>query len=163
MDDSLQELATWAAPLVATLSDSARRRLLRRIATALADRQARRIRRQQNPDGSPFEPRKKASAARAALGRSVRARAKASGPMFEKLRQRQHLKAANDAAAATVGFLGRAARIARIHQLGLLDAPAPGQAGVRYPARELLGLTSTDRAMVRDFVLDALAHGRAAR
>lgn len=155
MNDSLQELATWAAPLLARLRPIATRQLMRRIAASLASSQTRRIRQQQNPDGTPYAPRK-VSAARAALAGSVRARVQARGAMFAKLGTRTHLKAKSDAEAVTVGFLSRAARIARVHQYGLMDTPAPGQAEVRYPARELLGFTEADRAMVRDHFIDAI-------
>ena len=54
-------------------------------------------------------------------------------------------------------ILGRAARIAAIHQYGLADKPSRGANEVRYPRRELLGFTDADLDQVRDTLLAALA------
>ena len=58
MSDNLNELATWAAPLMAKLSGQERRAMMRELATGLRKRQSDRIKAQQNPDGSSFVPRK---------------------------------------------------------------------------------------------------------
>lgn len=60
MSDDLSQLATWAEPLMAKLSPADRRKLTSTIARELRRSQQRRIRRQENPDGSKFEPRKRA-------------------------------------------------------------------------------------------------------
>ncbi|MDF3821710.1 phage virion morphogenesis protein [Leptospira sp. 96542] len=158
MSDSFEELADWAAPLLAVLEPPARRQLMRRIAAALANNQSRRIARQQNPDGTPYEPRKKSQQGQI-RERLAQGRGRIRRAMFTKLRTRSHLKTKGDAVQAAVGFMSRAARIARIHQFGLMDSPAPGVREVRYAQRELLGFTEADRAMVRDFILDALGRG----
>ncbi|MEK6383108.1 MAG: phage virion morphogenesis protein [Paraburkholderia tropica] len=43
-----------------------------------------------------------------------------------------------------LGFAGRVARIARVHQLGELASGAPCGPNVQYPARRLLGFTDVD-------------------
>ena len=57
MTDNLNELATWAAPLMAKLSGQERRAMMRELATGLRKRQSDRIKAQQNPDGSAYVPR----------------------------------------------------------------------------------------------------------
>lgn len=74
--------------------------------------------------------------------------------MFRKLRQARFLRAGADAREAWAGFAGRIARIARIHQEGLLDRPTPRAREIRYPERQLLGLTAEDRADLIDTILD---------
>ncbi|PMS20195.1 hypothetical protein C0Z18_12265 [Trinickia dabaoshanensis] len=52
-----------------------------------------------------------------------------------------------------VGFGGRMARLARVHQFGEKATINPGGPEYRYPARVLLGLTDVERVMVRDHLL----------
>ena len=152
MADALQQLEQWVEPLVAAMEPVAQRVLLREIAAGLRRSQAERIQQQRNPDGSPYEPRKLQPAKGPAA--SERARIKA---MFSKLRTTRFLKASTTATEAAVGFVGRAARIAQIHQDGLLDKPSPGARAIQYPARELLGLTDEEAELVKDIVLKHLS------
>ena len=73
--------------------------------------------------------------------------------MFRKLRLSKHLTAGATDAEAWAGFSGAAVRVARIHQEGRADSPGKGQAKVRYPKRELIGLTDADRQIMLDAVL----------
>lgn len=77
--------------------------------------------------------------------------------MFVKLRTARWLKANATADGAEVGFVGRVARLARVHQEGLQDRAAPGGKMIRYPERPLLGFSERDRAVVRDLLLEHLA------
>ena len=149
MADDLQALETWAEPLLATLAPARRRTLARSIGQALRRSQAARIAQQRNPDGSAYEPRKttKARLQKGAIRRI----------MFEKLRAARHLKVQTDEEGVAVGFLGRTARIARVHQLGLRDQVQPGGPQYDYPARELLGLTEAEREQIKDLLLQHLA------
>ena len=72
--------------------------------------------------------------------------------MFTKLRTARWLRISGSADAAEVGFAGRVARIASIHQDGLRDRAAPHAPEVRYPQRVLLGFTNADRERIRDFL-----------
>jgi len=76
--------------------------------------------------------------------------------MFAKLRQAKHLKVQSSADAIAIGFMGRVARIARVHQYGLRDRPERGQAEVQYERRELLGFTDADLELIRDQLLEHL-------
>jgi phage virion morphogenesis protein len=152
MADDLHALETWAGPLLAKLTRSEIRRLAAEIARDLRRSQQRRIAAQQNADGAPFEPRKpQAKRLRDQAGALRR------GAMFQKLRLAKHLRIATDVEGAVVGFLGRAARIAAVHQFGETDQVQPGGPSVRYPARELLGFSPADIEHVRDQLLHHLA------
>ena len=145
----LEALEQWAAPLVAALSPAARRGLLRVLALDLRRSQQQRIARQQNPDGSAYAPRR-----RLRDERSGRIRRRA---MFQRIRQARHLKTTVEGDAVRVGFRGRVARIARVHQDGGIDAVRPGGALVRYARRQLLGFSEADRDRLRERLLAHLA------
>ena len=65
--------------------------------------------------------------------------------MFKKLRLARNLKAGASDAEAWVGFVGRAARIARVHQEGRVDRPSSGQKPVRYAKRVLIGPSAAEK------------------
>ena len=73
--------------------------------------------------------------------------------MFSKLRQARYLRAESDSTGLAVGFVGRVARVARIHQYGESDRVAPGGPEYKYDARVLLGFTPDDLDMIRDMLL----------
>jgi phage virion morphogenesis protein len=52
-----------------------------------------------------------------------------------------------------VGFFGRVARIARVHQEGLTDKVAKKGPKYHYPARPLLGFSATDQALIGESLL----------
>jgi phage gpG-like protein len=87
------------------------------------------------------------------VNRGSRLRARA---MFRRLKSGRFLKADASANEAWVGFAGRIAAIARIHQQGLFDRPTPRSREVRYAERQLLGLTAQDRAAILDAVVEHL-------
>lgn len=147
MSDDLQQLDDWIAPLIEKLSAQQRRVLAKEIARDLRNSQRDRIKAQQNPDGSGFEPRKSLES------RSGRVRRKG---MFTKLRTAKYLKLRTGSDAAAVGFTGRIAYIARVHQEGLRTRVAPGGASHNYARRELLGFTAADRERIRDSLIDHL-------
>src|SRR5699024_4439539 len=113
-----------------------RKQLNRNIARDLRRRQRERIKAQQNPDGSPYEPRKPQHWKQGAIKRQA---------MFRRLRTARYLKARGFTNKAVVGFTGRGAHIARVHQYGLSAPVEPGGPRYRYPSRRLLGHTSAGR------------------
>ncbi|MGE5563119.1 MAG: phage virion morphogenesis protein [Bacillota bacterium] len=145
--------------LLANLDAGQRRALARRVGTDLRRSQIQRVRAQLNPDGSPFQPRKpKTEQLRGKKGR-IKRKAK-RGPMFRKLMAARRLRLQATASGVSLGFADNAtARIARVHQFGLPDRVnrRPNAPTAQYPARELLGLTQADRAMILDRVLEALS------
>lgn len=77
-------------------------------------------------------------------------------PMFRRLRTARFLKTSATPDGVEVGFSGVAARIARVHQLGLRDKVNDSGAMVTYPRRELLGLSKADRMAIARQVIDSL-------
>lgn len=76
--------------------------------------------------------------------------------MFRKLRLGKNLRSGGTDAEAWVGFSGRAAEIAGVHQEGGTDRPAAKAKPVRYARRVLLGLSEADRALLADRLFDHL-------
>lgn len=151
MANNLEALETWAAVLLDRLEPNERGKLARSIGQELRRSQQKRVMAQENPDGSKFAPRKQ----RNLRGKQGRVRRKLA--MFKKLRTASYLKVRGDSNAVTVGFTGRIARIARVHQFGLKDRAERGAPHVRYEQRELLGFTESDLDLIRDALLDHLA------
>lgn len=125
-------------PLIDNASDTQRRRFARTVATRLRNNQAARIKAQQNPDGSAFAPRKSGNR-----------------NMFEKIRQRPHLRSVVNKQQIRVGFFGYIARIAGIHQGGKIGQVSP-DLSVRYHRRELLGFSADDLKMIESLAIEQL-------
>ena len=141
------DIEALAGALLRRVDAGERSKILRVMARALRSSQAARIARQQDPDGQPFAARKAQPAGRLRRGGTIKRKA-----MFRKLRNTSNLKAGSTDTEAWAGFSGRAARIARVHQEGLDDAPAKGGKPVRYARRVLLGDTEADRQVLLDIL-----------
>lgn len=146
----LEALEDWAAGLLGQLQPAARNQLTRSIGQALRRSQQQRIIAQGNPDGSKYAPRKQRNL------RGKQGRIKRQVKMFKKLRTASFLKVQGDGNAISVGFTGRVARIARVHQYGLKDRAERGAPEVKYEQREVLGFTSEDLDLIRDSLLQHL-------
>lgn len=146
----LQALEDWAGLLLHRIAPAARTSLARTIAQQLRRSQQQRVTAQRNPDGSQYVPRKQ----RDLRGKQGRIQRKLK--MFRKLRTASYLKARGDSNLVSVGFTGRIARIARVHQYGLKDRAERGAPDVRYEQREVLGFTDADLELIRDTLLTHL-------
>jgi phage virion morphogenesis protein len=144
MANNLEALETWAAVLLDRLEPGERSKLARSIGQELRRSQQKRVMAQENPDGSKFAPRKHRDL------RGKQGRVKRKLAMFKKLRTTSYLKVRGDSNGVSVGFTGRIARIARVHQYGLKDRAERGAPDVRYEQRELLGFTEADKVVIRD-------------
>ncbi len=133
LTDIEQELATWLKPYIQGATAEGRREFGRAVSRYLWRSQSNRIRDQKNPDGSPFESRKK--------GRKA---------MFEKIRKRRNLRARYNDTEVSLFFISRISGIAKVHQRGLFASPKAGQERVRYPVRELLGYTKRDIDQIKN-------------
>lgn len=149
MADTLDDLATWATPLLQSLAPASRRAALQEVAKYLRTSQAARIAAQRNPDGSPYEPR-----------RPREQLAKRSGAirrgMFAGLRQARYLQRRATSDMAVVGIRPNVSRVAAVHQYGLRDKVDRSMARspvVRYARRELLGYTTADMQAVEKIIL----------
>ncbi|AGE26910.1 phage virion morphogenesis protein [Pseudomonas poae RE*1-1-14] len=150
MANNLEALETWASVLLERLEPGERVKLARSIGQELRRSQQKRVMAQENPDGSKYAPRKK----RDLRGKQGRIRRRLD--MFKKLRTASYLKIRGDSNAVTVGFTGRIARIARVHQYGLKDRAERGAPDVHYDQRELLGYDEADLKLIRDGLLNYL-------
>lgn len=147
MANNLEALETWAAVLLNRLEPGERSKLARNIGQELRRSQQKRVMAQENPDGSKFAPRKQRNL------RGKQGRVKRKLAMFKKLRTASYLKVRGDSNGVSVGFTGRIARIARVHQYGLKDRAERGAPDVRYEQREVLGFSNADLELVRDRLL----------
>lgn len=132
----LQRVDDWLVALLANLEPSARQRMMRELAQQLRRTQQRNIRLQRNPDGSGYVPRK--VTARTKKGRIKR-------QMFTKLRTTKYLKTAASMNTASVQFVDRVQRIARVHHYGLRDRVNKSRVIVKYPRRALLGFSDESK------------------
>ena len=154
MADDLTALETWCEPLLAKLTAGQRTQVARKIGQALRRSQHQRIVANRAPDGGSYLPRKRrAEPLRAKKGRIKRKR----DAMFQRIGRAAYLKVQASPSDVSVGFFGRVARIARVHQEGRTDRINREGRTARYPVRELLGFTQADTRMVRDLLIEHLA------
>lgn len=130
-----QQLRGWLDGLALSLEPAQSKQLMLSLAQGLRVRTRQRINTQRDPEGNRFIPRK-----RQQIGRIRR------GAMFSQLPRQLKTDYSSDHAA--VGFAGRQAKIARVHQYGLSDRPSRRQQPVRYVRRELLGFSADDKKWI---------------
>ncbi|HHF3840401.1 TPA: phage virion morphogenesis protein [Haemophilus influenzae] len=149
---TVEEVQAKLTALIANLSPQARRQLGRKIGQALRKSQSNRIARQQNPDGSAFEPRKPCKEFRKKKGRIKRK------AMFAKLCTARHLKVRSNGNEVSVGFNGSSAAIAAVHQYGLSASPSKYKDfKVQYAQRELLGFSESDVELIENLIIEQLS------
>ena len=148
--DTFAPLLAELERMTSALDAGQRRRLAMRMGRELRRSQSKRIAAQQNPDGSPFQPRKPRERHG---GGAIR-----RGAMFRKLRQQRWFRIRAMVDGLELGFTPAAARIARVHQLGLVDrvSKEPGSPEVRYPVRQLIGFTEDEIRMLVQMAAEAL-------
>lgn len=147
----MDTLTPRLAALLATLTPTERTRLARRIGADLQKANAKRITDQTNPDGTPYVPRKPQPK------RYPAAQGKIRLDLFDKLRRPNRLKIrAATPGLAEVGFSAKDERIAQVHHYGLTDAVTP-RLRIRYPIRQLLGITPDDSRNIADTILKHIA------
>lgn len=144
MSSNVLELANYLQPLLERLSMGERAKFAKQIGRDLRKSQGKRISEQKNPDGSSYTPRRK---------RLREQKGKIKRKMFTKIKNTSNLKVLSNADSIAIGFVGRVARIARVHQEGLKDRAEKGAPDVVYPKRELLGFTEQDIKLVEDSFL----------
>ena len=149
---TVEEVQAKLTALINNLSPQARRQLARNIGQALRKNQQARIARQENPDGTAFEPRKPRKEFGKKKGRIKRK------AMFAKLRTARYFKIQSNANEVSVGFNGSSAMIAKVHQYGLMSSPSKTKDfNVRYAQRELLGFSQSDLDIIEDLVIEQLS------
>lgn len=154
MADDILQIKSALATLLANISKPRRRLLYQEIGRELARSQRRRIKAQQNPDGTAYEPRK------AKKVRSKKPKNRVKDRMFKKIANPSHLKLRYTEQGLTLGYSGGDSAIANVHQYGLKSRVSDKLAlKVQYAQRELLGFADEDLEMIEDFVIKALSDG----
>ncbi|WP_298667066.1 phage virion morphogenesis protein [uncultured Haemophilus sp.] len=149
---TVEEIQAKLTALINNLSPQARRQLARNIGQALRKNQQARIARQENPDGTAFEPRKPRKEFGKKKGRIKRK------AMFAKLRTARYFKIQSNANEVTVGFNGSSATIANVHQYGLTGiVDRTKNIKAQYAQRELLGFSQSDLDVIEDLILEQLS------
>ncbi|RJL74502.1 phage virion morphogenesis protein [Acinetobacter radioresistens] len=135
--DAYSGLAHWLDQIAVRLEPDQRRELMRRLAQGLRVRHRDRIKQQRDPGGNRFIPRK-----REQIGSKKR-----QGALFQNIGKQ--LKTEYSADHAAVGFGGRTATIASIHQEGKTIKPSRNAKATSYPIRELVGFSNDDEKWIR--------------
>lgn len=149
---TVEQVQVKLTALINNLSPQARRQLARNIGQALRKSQQARIARQQNPDGTAFEPRKPQKQFGKKKGRIKRK------AMFAKLRTAKYLKVRSNGNEVSVGFNGSNATIANVHQYGLPTKPHKNaNYKVQYAQRELLGFSESDVELIENLIIEQLS------
>ncbi|TEU24688.1 phage virion morphogenesis protein [Alkanindiges illinoisensis] len=128
------------------LSNAERRKLSMAIGRKIRASQKTRITTQKNPDGSAYIPRK---------FRLRNKRDKIKNKMFNLIKNAKYMRLQHTEQGIAIGFVGRVSRIATVHQYGLRDRVSSDGPQVKYAARELLGFTPQEIAMIES---DCLAY-----
>lgn len=144
MSQNIHALASYLQPFIEKLSMGERAKLSQTIGRDLRKNQSNRITSQKNPDGSGYAPRRK---------RLREQKGKIRRRMFDKLKNNSNLILRTNADSISLGFVGRVARIANVHQNGLRDRVAPKGATVKYSKRQLLGFTDQDLNQIKESFL----------
>ena len=149
---TVEQVQAKLTSLINNLAPQARRQLARNIGQALRKSQQARIARQQNPDGTAFEPRKPQKQFGKKKGRIKRK------AMFAKLRTAKHLKVRSKANEVSVGFSGSSGAIAAVHQYGLQGTVDKNKGfKVQYAQRELLGFSESDVELIENLIIEQLS------
>lgn len=134
--------------LVQALSARERHRLMRCLVLDVRRFNHKNITKQRNPDGSAWPARKTQINKGGKIARKKK--------MMLGLRKARHMRVSNDDQSGEIGYRGRTAQIAWVHQTGGLDAAVAGGDVFRYPVRQLLGFPSELQDLIEDRLLDHL-------
>lgn len=143
-----EELNDELSALLRNVKPSARRKIARVIAMRIRGNSGAQIKKNIDPDFKKFAPRKPQKDKKAG-----------KGLLFKKLsrKAKQLMFIENSAAEAMVGFRGKNLHILKTHQDGGEAVVNKFGLKVRYPERRLLGIGKTERIIVRDEIINALA------
>ncbi|MEN3970001.1 phage virion morphogenesis protein [Acinetobacter sp. BWR-L5] len=142
--DAIFGLNHWLDQIALRLEPGQRRELMRRLAQGLRVRHRDRIKQQRDPDGYRFIPRK----------RNQIGRIKRQGALFQNIGKQLKTEYSSDHAA--VGFGGRTAFVAKVHQEGENIKPNKFAKATQYPIRKLVGLSKDDQELIKQIVLKYL-------
>lgn len=144
--NELEQINQLFDGLIQKLTPSARRHLAKDIARNLRGSQAKRIKQNNAPDGTPHEPRKPRQR-KGAIKRRL---------MFQKIVRTTWLKPIATSDNAAISFAGFSAQVAREHHYGLRSRISKYQ-NIQMPQRELLGITEKEQQAIEDIIIKHLA------
>lgn len=136
--DAIVGLNHWLDQIALRLEPGQRRELMRRLAQGLRVRHRDRIKQQRDPNGYRFIPRK----------RNQIGRIKRQGALFQNIGKQLKTEYSSDHAA--VGFGGRTAFVAKVHQEGENIKPSKNTKPTQYPIRELVGFSKDDIKWIKE-------------
>lgn len=136
--DAYAGLEHWLDQIALRLEPTQRRELMRRLAQGFRVRQRDRIKQQRDPDGHRFIPRK-----RNQIGNKKR-----QGALFQNIGKQ--IKTEYSANHAAVGFGGRTAIVAEVHQQGKIIQPSKHAKPTSYPIRQLVGFDKEDEKWIKE-------------
>ena len=142
----------WLDSLAKKLSSSERWKMLNAVIREVRKGQQDRIGRQQNPDGSPYIPRKPRLQDKKG---KIKRRA-----MFAKLRTNKYMRIHTTADSAKVYVPGQAGYIGSFHQFGLrgrVDRRSKNM--TTYPKREILGISPQEQKQIEAKIISYIADG----
>lgn len=145
----LQALTEHIGAMLNQLSDAERHKLEMKVARKLRTSQKSRITKQQDPSGSSYIPRK---------FRLRDKKNKIKNKMFNAIKNAKYMRIERTPEGIAIGFMGRVASIARVHQFGLRDKVEKDGPTVKYASRELLGFTPEEINMIENEVLQHLSN-----
>ncbi|NIE97436.1 phage virion morphogenesis protein [Acinetobacter sp. Tr-809] len=134
---AVKGLNHWLDQLAVLLEPSQRKELSRLLSQGLRIRFRERIKKQRDPNGDKFVPRK-----RDQIGNIKRQSA-----MFQNIGKQ--LKTDYSVDHAAVGFGGRTGFVASVHQEGKSIRPSKNARSTRYPVRELVGFSKDDQEWIK--------------
>lgn len=150
MTDDLLKFEGWMKAGIEALSPSKRRHLFRDIAREVRKSNQRRITQQESPTGTKWAPRKHPPKKHGKIQQKKK--------MMLGLRKARLMRIKAQTDGASIGYEGRNARIAAVHQFGGMDFVTKDGPKVRYPIRALLGLNDQDRNAIQDIILNHLTN-----
>lgn len=142
--DAIAGLNHWLDGFSEKLAPSQKKELMRILAQGMRLRFKDRITGQRDPDGKRFVPRK-----RDQIGNIKR-----QGAMFKGITKQ--LKTKYTAVQAEIGFSGRTAYVASVHQEGKTIRPTSKAKPTRYAIRELVGFGEDDRRWAMSIIQNYL-------
>ena len=146
--DEYFKLEKWMQAGIEALSPASRRILLHRISIDVRKYNQVNITKQQNPDGTRWEARKRTQAKSGQIKNKIK--------MMMGLRQARRMRINVNADGAAIGFTGRNAQIASVHHTGSIGYVSKEGPKVKYPVRQLLGFSPEMLDIIEDRVIDHL-------
>lgn len=145
----LSYLPQHLAKIAQGFSPAQMSRLQRQMAIKLRREQSKRITAQQNVDGSSYAPRKPQRPKKGKQGKKVRAK------MMNTIKKAAHLRIQQRTDGFDIGYTGRMAQIASVHQYGLTSrVDARRGTTAAYPVRELIGISDENKQMLDEMMIE---------